>query len=106
MKAHEGLIAKILMFSLVCFIVSTGLFACSWFKANGAAVASDVGNIAACVIAHAENDPDPTFESIAAECSGAAVADVVAIVTAMTAPTDAGEATIARYKRVHHKVTP
>ena len=65
--------------------------ACSLFK-NGTTttVVSDVGSIAACVLGHIETDIDPTAESIAIECAPAAVADVLAILTALDQPTDAG----------------
>jgi hypothetical protein len=65
--------------------------ACSLFKSGTTTtVVTDVGSIAACVLGHIETDIDPTAESIAIECAPAAVADVLAILTALDQPTDAG----------------
>lgn len=80
--------------------------ACGFFKSSaGVATVNGFGQLAACVIQHVETDPDPTFEGIAAECSGVAIADVQTIVTALAAPVDAGPpAPAARALLVHHTV--
>jgi hypothetical protein len=88
-------------------LATLSLSGCALFASKGAAIATSVGDVAACVISHAENDKDPTFETIAAECSGVAVSDVVTIVTALAAAPDGGaaEATVLRYRAIHHSVT-
>lgn len=79
------------------------LSGCTLFRsASGSTVVNDVGSLAACVIQHVEQDADPTFETIAAECAGVAVSDVVQIVTALTVTPDAGAAPATRALKVHH----
>ncbi len=92
----------------LCVVGALGL-GCSLFRSSsGQTVVTDVGGIAACVITHVETDPDPTFEGIAVECAGAAVADVVSIVTALASTSkttaDAGtSAAMPRAALVRHR---
>jgi hypothetical protein len=96
---------KALVFATVASIALM-LPGCSLFKSStGSTVINDVGGLAACVIQHVEQDPDPTFEGIAAECVGVAVSDVVTIVAALQPTVDGGSGAAPSTKAalVHHK---
>ena len=64
-----------------------------------ATVVSEAEQLINCVLTHEVTDPDPTFEGIALECGGIAVATVVSIIGAATTSADGGVAA----KRVHHR---
>ena len=74
--------ASIASSGLVLVALVVALSGCSWLKGGGGAqIATDVGQVAACVIAQAESETGPVDPgAIASACSGAAVADVIAIV--------------------------
>jgi hypothetical protein len=60
----------------------TGLVGCAWWKSNSSTVTTDVGQIAACIIAQiVGGNQDPA--SISVSCSNVAVADIVAIIDSL-----------------------
>lgn len=66
---------------------------CSWFKSNGAIVATDVGQVAACVIGEAVAGGVIDPLAIVAACGPIAVADIEQIVASLVqslAAKDAG----------------
>lgn len=68
---------------LALWVAVVTIVDCAWWKANGAVVTTDAGQIAACVVLHDNSDPDPTYEGIAKECGDIAVSLVEQIIESL-----------------------